>query len=37
LDHFFAEGAKLANQTLEDPYEKRAYEMLVRKHKKAKI
>ena len=33
-DHFFDEGAKLANQALEDPFEKRAYEGLMKKQKK---
>ena len=33
LDHFFAEGAKLANQAFEDPYEKKAFETLMRKKK----
>ena len=31
LDHFFAEGAKLENQTVEDPYEKKVYEALKKK------
>ncbi len=34
LEHFFAEGAKLANQALEDSYEKRAFETLMQKKKK---
>jgi replication-associated recombination protein RarA len=34
LEHFFAEGAKLANQALEDPYEKTAFETLMKKNKK---
>jgi replication-associated recombination protein RarA len=33
LEHFFAEGAKLENQTLEDPYEKKAFEALKKKKK----
>ena len=33
LEHFFAEGAKLANQALEDPYEKIAFETLMKKKK----
>ena len=33
VEHFFAEGAKLANQALEDPYEKRAFEILMKKRK----
>ena len=31
LEHFFAEGAKLEKQALEDPYEKRAFETLMKK------
>ena len=31
LEHFFAEGAKLVNQALEDPYEKKAIESLKKK------
>ena len=34
LEHFFTEGAKLANQALEDPYEKKAFETLMKKKKK---
>jgi replication-associated recombination protein RarA len=34
LEHFFAEGAKLANQAFEDPYEKKAFETLMKKKKK---
>jgi len=30
-EHFFNEGAKLANQALEDPYEKSAKEILMKK------
>ena len=30
-EHFFAEGAKLEKQALEDPYEKRAFETLMKK------
>ena len=33
LEHFFAEGAKLANQAMEDPYDKRAFETLMKKEK----
>jgi replication-associated recombination protein RarA len=33
LKHFFAEGAKLENQALEDPYEKQAFEALKNKKK----
>ena len=32
-EHFFAEGAKLGNQELEDPYEMEAFEALKRKKK----
>ena len=31
LEHFFDEGAKLENQVLEDPYEKKAFETLKKK------
>ena len=31
LEHFFAEGAKLENITIEDPYEKKAFEALKKK------
>jgi replication-associated recombination protein RarA len=34
LEHFFAEGAKLVNQALEDPYEKKAFEILMKNKKK---
>jgi replication-associated recombination protein RarA len=34
LEHFFAEGAKMANQALEDPYETRAFETLKKQLKK---
>ena len=30
-EHFFTEGTKLENQTVEDPYEKKAYEALKKK------
>ena len=33
LEHFFAEGAKLAKQAYEDPYEKEAFEALKKKKK----
>jgi replication-associated recombination protein RarA len=33
IEHFFAEGAKLANQAMEDPYEHRAFEILKKKEK----
>jgi replication-associated recombination protein RarA len=33
VEHFFAEGAKLANQAMEDPYEQKAFEILMKKKK----
>ena len=33
IEHFFAEGAKLANQALDDPYENKAFETLKKKKK----
>lgn len=33
VDHFFAEGAKLANQAMEDPYQQIAFEVLKKKEK----
>jgi replication-associated recombination protein RarA len=33
LEHFFEEGAKLVNQAIDDPYEKKAFEALKKKKK----
>jgi replication-associated recombination protein RarA len=33
IEHFFAEGAKLANQAMEDPYEEKAKQILLKKEK----